>query len=150
MENLFKKYQEFREKNTDYFNYCQKAINEIADTLVSSNPEYQQLVNQFETEIKEKKQAINDFAHKLEGIRAQIIELDKQLKEESKKFEAQYREFEDTKQQLKQTERFAKLNKLDEEILNSFEKSLQDPQNKFNKAYLEEIEIIKGLKEAQK
>lgn len=149
MENVFKQYQEFRQKNQDYFAYCQQAINEIADRLVASSKEYQDLVHAFEQAIQDKKQEMNDRATKLEEMRKKIMELDAQLKEESRAFETMYRAFEDHKHALKQTEQYKELNKLDEMILDEFEKTLQNPSNKFHAAYTQELELIKALKDAQ-
>lgn len=149
MENVFKQYQDFRQKNQDYFSYCQQAINEIADRLVASSKEYQALVHSFEQAIRDKKQEIDQYAHKLEELRKKIMELDGQLKKESRAFEGLYRAFEEHKQQLKQTEQYKELNKLDELILDEFEKKVQDPSNKFHAAYKQEMEFIQALREVQ-
>lgn len=149
MEKLFQQYRAFREDNIDYFKYCQKTANEIAEKLISADIQYQQLVNQFEAEIHDKRQELSDVADKLEELREKVVLLDKTLKEDSMKFEQQYNEFEHYKRQLKQKDVYKKLNQLDEEILTEFEKTLQDPRNIYHKSYMQEAELLQALKNAQ-
>lgn len=149
MENLINKYQEFRQKNNDYFKYCQNTINEIADKLVMTKEEYKAAVDKFEKETEGKKEEINKFVRKLEELRAQIMELDKQFNQESMQFETMARAFEAYKHEMKKREEYAILNQLDEEILNSFEKTMENPTNPYNKIYNQELELIKEIKKAQ-